>query len=560
MREKKIDVIGRIADYLDKHPEKDAIVFPVKVRGKNIEYGSISFRELDEQSSYLAGYLKSRGMKKGDRAVVMLPTSLMLYIVITALIKLGVAIVFIDQWLGLKQIENSCKISKPKAFIGNIKANFLRLYSKTFREVPIKLMIRKRGLAGLEYIKKLTRDTRKITEIEQYQPDSPMIVRFTTGNTGVPKGVKRTYAYVCTQLEAMSDFWRIKENDIDMPTWPLNVLYNLVKGATTIVPLVSYGRANKVDPALLVRQIQDCNVTTASGSPFYWFRIIEYCKEKNIKLDNIRLIFIGGGPVSLKLIYSFPDVFPNAKAFIVYGSTEVFPLSWIDMQEIRECTGDLTRNGRGICVGRPHPGLSVKIIKPIDGPVKLGKDGWKNLEIQQGSIGEIIVSGPHVATQYYGDNGEIFLYNKIVDNEKKIWHRMGDIGYLDEDGRIWLAGRKNNIYSLENKMFYPLMIECMIDTLPEISKSALVKFSHHNKNEIQALLVVEPANKKILKDRKSRVYLRNKIISICRSKNFHIDAVVFMKKIPLDPRHNTKVDYNLLHRMLKSKTVHREQR
>jgi acyl-coenzyme A synthetase/AMP-(fatty) acid ligase len=550
-KEKSLDLIDKIASYLDKHPEKDAIIFPTKVKEKKIEYGSISFRELDEQSSYLGGYLRFRGMKKGDRAVVMLPTSLMLYIVITALIKLGVAIVFIDQWLGLKQIENSCKISKPKAFIGNVKANLLRLYSKTFREVPIKLMIRKTGLDGLDYIRKLTKGAKKFTEIERYEIDSPMIVRFTTGNTGVPKGVKRTYGYVCTQLEAISDFWKIKENDVDMPTWPLNVLYNLVKGATTVVPLVSYGRANKVDPAFLVRQIQDCNVTTASGSPFYWLRIVEYCKEKNIKLDRIRLVFIGGGPVSLKLIYSFPDVFPNAKAFVVYGSTEVFPLSWIDMQEIRRSIGNLTQNGNGICVGKPHPNLCVKIIKPTSGPIRLSRNGWKNLELKQGSIGEIIVTGPHVAAQYYGDDGEIFSYNKIIDSEKRIWHRTGDVGYLDKEGRIWLVGRKNNIYRIKNKVFYPLMIESMIDALPEVSKSALVEFPLDVENEAQPLLVIEPVDKKIFKDKKSKIELKNRVISLCKSKNFHVDAVIFRRKIPLDPRHNTKVDYNLLYKMLK---------
>lgn len=537
--------INRLDKHLDTIPNKKALIYPEKNRKGRIIYKSLTFKDFDRYANKLANYLLEKNVKKGDRIVIMLPISTILYIAIYAAVKIGATIVFVDQYMDLKDIEDSCKLSKPQAFIGNIKANLLRLYSKTFREIPVKITIKNIFSSELKEIDKLTTGQKTSLKPKGYRSKSPMFIRFTTGSKGKPKGVERSYRYTHMLFKAINDFWCLKETDTDMSTWPLTILYNLVKGITSVLPPIAYGRTENLRPKLVIRQIKDCKVNTASGSPSYWNKIIKYCKDKDIQITSLDKIFMGGGPVPIKLVKSFKEVFPKTKAYVVYGSTEIFPISWIKMEEIRKDALDITEKGGGVCVGGVHPKLKIKIIA-LNGKSQSKKIEEK--EIEQLDIGEIIVSGPHVSNKYYGEEEELFRENKIVDDKDIVWHRTGDAGYLDKKDRIWIVGKKTNVFESENKKFGSLMVESMIDVLEEVEKSALLEIK--DKENYGLTLVVEPKDKKIIKDENKKEELKEKIISLCKKRGFPIEKVILTKNIPLDPRHNTKIDYNSLKRRI----------
>ena len=267
-----------------------------------------------------------------------------------------------------------------------------------------------------------------------------MFIRFTTGSTGFPKGVERTYQYMCDLFKATHDFSKIKENDVDLTIFPMNILYNLVMGITTVYPLKSFSKQQRIKPAEIVKQILGNNVTTASGPPSFWKKIVCYCKREKIVLDKIRFIFTGGDPVSLDLIYDLKQVFPKSKTNIVYGSTEVFPISWIDIDGIIDSKDKITKETGAMCVGRHHPNLKIRIITPTDKPIVLDKEGLDKITLGEGKTGEIIISGKHVVKNYFGDeNKAIFHQNKIIE-DGKIWHRTGDLGYINKN-EIWFVGR-----------------------------------------------------------------------------------------------------------------------
>lgn len=545
---KNFDVITQMKQQTQKFPNKKALIFPEKqALSMNVTWNSITYKELDDYSGLLAGYLQQKGIKRGDRILVMIPVSLTLYLVVFALIRLGAVVVFVDPWMDMKKLSQSCTISKPNAFIGIFKANFLRLYSSSFRNIPIKMTINKLDSSVLKYLKRVKHTGKIPLRKNKYDKESVVFIRFTTGSTGRPKGVKRTYGYLSDLFAATSDFFPLTKEDIDVTTYPLNIFYDVLMGATAVIPFVSYGRASRTDPSLFIRQIQECRVTTASGSPFYWKKIIEYCKTNKITNDTLRFIFTGGGPVPLQLIDSFKEVFSAAQIYIVYGSTEVFPLSWINIEEIIDSKAEQTRNGSGICVGKPHPNLNVKIITPMNETNTRKKKNLNSVSLQQGKIGEIITTGPQVTTSYYGDHNEkIFAANKIIDTNDTIWHRTGDAGYLDSSGNIWLVGRKKNIYTVNGNKICPLMIEYVFDSLPEIEKSALLQ----NPANKKLILVLEPKNKQILKNKERKKTLTKQVLSLCDAKDFPITSIVFVRKIPLDPRHNTKIDYTKLKKSL----------
>ena len=421
------DIVKKIQENIKKQPDKKAIIFPTE---------TITFRELDEQSGFLAQYLKQKKIKKGDRVVVILPISPMLFYIIFALIKVGATVVFINPHMSLKNINNSIKISKSRAFIGNTKTSFLRFLSRAMSGIPIKITLReKKNIENKTVYKKSI----SISE-NKYTPESLMFIRFTTGSTGFPKGVERTYQYMCDLFKATHDFSKIKENDVDLTIFPMNILYNLVMGITTVYPLKSFSKQQRIKPAEIVKQILENNVTTASGPPSFWKKIVCYCKREKIVLDKIRFIFTGGDPVSLDLIYGLKQVFPKSKTNIVYGSTEVFPISWIDIDGIIDSKDKITKETGAMCVGRHHPNLKIRIITPTDKPIVLDKEGLDKITLGEGKTGEIIISGKHVVKNYFGDeNKAIFHQNKIIE-DGKIWHRTGDLGYINKN-EIWFVGR-----------------------------------------------------------------------------------------------------------------------
>lgn len=416
------DIIQKIQKNIEKHPNKIALIFPSK---------KVTFKELDSQSSILVKYFEEKRIKKRDRVVVMIPLSPMLFFTILALAKIGATIVFIDPKMSFKNISNSCKISEPKAFIGNNKVNLLRFFSKSIRKIPIKIIFKNLNENRLNIVSKKPFPVSKY----RYKPDSIMFIRFTTGSTGLPKGVERTYDYMCNLFKATYDFSEIRENDIDATTFPMNILYNFVVGATTLCLFDSNSRER------IVNQILENNVTTASGPPEFWKNVVEYCKTKNINFEKIHFVFTGGNPVSLELVYDLKQVFPKAKINIVYGSTEAFPISWIDINEIIDSKDYKTKNRDAMCVGKPHPSLRIKIIKPIKEPIVLKNKGFDDFELKPGETGEIIITGNHVIKNYFGDKEKtIFKQNKIIDDKNRIWHRTGDLGYIEND-KIWFVGR-----------------------------------------------------------------------------------------------------------------------
>ena len=193
----------------------------------------------------------------------------------------------------------------------------------------------------------------------------------------------------------------------------------------------------EVNPAYLVESIRTHGVTMSLGSPLIWKILGEHCLEQNITLPSLKHIFMFGAAVMPEVVETFARVMPKGKIYTPYGATEALPLTMIDGREILQETGAKTDNGAGVCVGKPIGGLQVKIIPIGDSPIP----EWnESLALPVGEIGEIIVKG-EVVTRLYLNRPQKTAEAKIYDQEG-LWHRMGDLGYIDTQGRIWVCGRK----------------------------------------------------------------------------------------------------------------------
>lgn len=534
-------------------PDQPAVVMPGKPRPDlRMPYESLSFGELAGRVNRLAAALRARGLERGDRVVVMIPMSVELYTLLLALLKLAAVIVFIDPWVGLEQIKRCIELTEPKAFAGIPLIQLLARSTGILKPIPMRLTARGKARFGELQLERLIEEHAPEVETERVEPDTTALITFTTGSTGVPKGANRTHGFLVAQHLALEREMGLRPGETDLTTLPIFVLNNLASGVTSVLPRMNPAKPSAVDPAVIVRQIQDHGPTTAVGSPAYWLPIVDYCLEKGLQLPTLRSLFTGGGPVPPGLLEKLRRVLPNGQACIGYGSTEAEPIALIGADEVCDETGPRTEAGSGNCVGHLAPGIELKVIRIVKGPVELGPEGWSDVELPRGAVGELVVTGDHVGKDYYR-NPEAVRENKIKDPDGRVWHRLGDVGYLDDQGRIWLVGRVNNVVTRGPRAIYPIQAEAVAHQLPFVEKAALVGLEDAELGHRVAFVVVPKEKHPVQWLRKRREW-ELRIRDHLARHEIPLDAILFTRRLPLDPRHNAKIDYAQLQRRLAART------
>ena len=306
----------------------------------------------------------------------------------------------------------------------------------------------------------------------------PAAIIFTSGATGLPKGVLYEHGMFAAQARLIRDFYGIQPGEIDLPGFPLFGLFNAAMGVTTVVPDMDPSRPAEVDPVRIVDAINEHRVTQAFGSPAFWNRVARYCDERGIRLAMLQRALSAGGPVPVPLLERMARVLPEGADFHTpYGATESLPVASIAGREVLERTAATTRRGGGTCVGRRFPGVDVKIIPITPGPIA-ALDEVR--ELPPGEIGEIIVRGESVTREYFA-RPDATRSAKIPDAgsdagppRPDFWHRIGDVGYLDADGLLWFCGRKAHVVETAGGPMFSVCCEAIFNEHPRIYRSALV--------------------------------------------------------------------------------------
>lgn len=474
-----------------------------------------TYYELNNNVLKAASYFKSKGIGKGDGVLILVPMSFELYTTLLALFNLGAVAVFIDPQSSKEHIKNCIKKYPLKAFIGVKKAHLLRVINKDIRKIPLQITIGYLPLTNnfYGYNKVSIQTGNKVIVDEQ----DPALITFTSGSTGNPKAAVRTHSFLLKQYEVLSKNMLFKKGEVDISTLPVFVLANLAAGMHSVIPNVNLLKPAEVDGKILLDDIRKYKATRFGGSPILVNKLSPYLnKDENISLTHV---YMGGGPVYPQVLNSLQKKIPNAQVFGLYGSTEAEPISHMSSAEYDSSRVALTHNGSGLYVGDVVKEIEIKIVNSVQ--LKENMTDFSAIECKEG---EIIVSGEHVLKGYL--NGEGDKENKININGK-IWHRTGDAGYFDQEGKLWLLGRySQRIVSKEN-VFYPFAIEAAM--FERGYQTALI--SHKE----QVCLVVEgnkPEEKELAQ--------------------FNIDKVIIVEYIPRDKRHNAKVDYAALIKIIEN--------
>jgi olefin beta-lactone synthetase len=427
-----------------------------------------TFRELDDESDRLARGLAKLGIARGMRTVLMVPPSLEFYALTFALFKLGAVVVLIDPGMGVKNLGVCLAEAEPEAFIGVTKAHLARIVLGWGKKT-----IRHRVTVGLRLFWGGWSLRRVRREGEQGDPvltattaDETAAILFTSGSTGVAKGVVYTHAIFLAQVEYLRSLYDIRPGEVDLPTFPLFGLFAPALGMTAVIPDMDFTRPGRVDPRRIYDPIQFDEVTNLFGSPALLRRVGFATRAKYAEMKSLRRVISAGAPVPVAVLRRWKTLLPpGVQVHTPYGATEALPVATIGSDEILAETAALTEQGKGVCVGRPVPRMEVRIIRISDEPIPIWAD---DLALSQGHIGEIVVRGPVVTRSYFNRPASTALH-KIVDGDT-FWHRMGDVGYLDEKGRLWFCGRK--AHRVGSKFTIPC--EGVFNAHPAVLRTALV--------------------------------------------------------------------------------------
>lgn len=532
-----MNVANQITEVALKFPYKRAVIMPEGFdRLGNRKYTHYSFIQLEKRINQLANALKLSGVMRGHRVLLFVKPSLDFSAITFALFKMGAVPVLIDPGMGVKKFLDAVKDVKAHCLIGVPKAHVLRrIFRKNFSSVEIFLTTSK--------IQLLTKSLMKLTpkmdfhfESEIMDPSELAAILFTSGGTGKPKGVVYTHDIFINQTKMLQEEFGLTDKDMDIPGFPLFALFTLAMGMSSCIPEMDPSRPGQSDPEKLINNIFDQGATFVAGSPAIWQKVANYCIEKKLTLPSVKYLVMFGAPISVELHEKFSKILPNGTTFTPYGATECLPVSNISGTEVLKETKENTINGLGTCVGFPASGVQIEIIPITNNEIKNITD---TQFLEAGQRGEIIVKSGVVTPEYF------LLPHKTreakIEDNNKLWHRMGDVGYKDEKGRVWFCGRKAHIVDSEAQRHFPIPAEAIFNKHPDVLRSALVKITSGRN---RAGIVVERKDKKTDLTEEHRNLFFSELIDIAsrydHTKDIH-DLFLY-KDFPVDVRHNIKID------------------
>lgn len=531
---------NRVLETARLDPGRPAVVHARSRRG-GIRYETYSYRQLAEAAESIAVGLRRIGIAEGTRCSFMVPPSFDAIALGVALHRVGAVLVGIEPAShGLRRTGACLRRVAPEAFFGTAEAHLARVVFGWSRQtIKHRIVVGERRLPGTRTLSSLMTERFRWSE-EPADPDvdgdAPAAIVFTTGTTGKPKPALVRQRNLAATAELIVSTWGFTDGRevVDMPTFPIFWLVGLLAGGTVVVPPMDFARGGPAAaaPELLLRTINECGVRSMFGSPALLDNLARYAIDHDITTPTLRRVVAGGAEVPRSLFDRVRRVLPSGgEVFSTYGATEAVPLAEIDGATVLAETWPRTTQGAGVCVGRPLDGVAVRIIALTDGPLT----SWSEVsELEPGEQGEVVVRGAHISESYFRDRAADDE-NKISDPDGAPWHRTGDTGYLDNDGRLWLCGRRTQRVTTSGGSLYPLRCEPIFNAHPGVERSALVGVK-----QVPVICIDRSSTGHGRDERALRAELLNLAASHPSTRT--IKHVVFIDTLPVDRRHNAKID------------------
>ena len=468
-----LNVAAHLARMAAADPDRAALLLPeTRVRPVgHTPHRVVTFAQLAADTDALAHGLVAAGITRGTRAALMVPPSADFFALTFALLKVAAVPVLIDPGMGVKNLGVCLAEAEPAAFVGIPKAHVARrLLGWAKKTVRVTVNVGRGRFFCDTGVSRLRaagagKGPYPLPDVAR---DETAAVLFTSGSTGVAKGAVYTHGVFASQVELLKAVYGIEPGEVDFCTFPLFALFGPALGMTCVVPDMDFARPARIDPRKGVAQVTQFAATNLFGSP----AVVRALGSHGAPLPSLRRAISAGAPARADQIERFARLLkPGAEVFTPYGATEALPVANIGSGEILTDTRHLTDQGRGVCVGRPVPGVTVRVIGITDDAIP----EWDDARVlPAGEVGEFAVRGPVVTAADFG-RAEATRLAKIRDPRTgALWHRMGDVGYYDDIGRLWFCGRKSHRVVTPHGTLFTDQVEPVFNTVKDVYRTALV--------------------------------------------------------------------------------------
>jgi acyl-coenzyme A synthetase/AMP-(fatty) acid ligase len=460
----------------------------------------------------------------------MVPPGVDLAVSLYACWRAGAVIVLIDSGLGPSGMSAAIEAAAPDHLIGTPKAiaaaRVLRWPGRRLCTTPLSPLRRRAlGVVG---------DLEGIRARPAAPPEAPdaadvAAVVFTSGATGPSKGVVYTHGRLEAQRDALVGLYDITTDDRLVAAFAPFALYGPAMGISSIVPDMDVAAPGTLTAVALGDAARAIDATLVFASPAALANVVRTADEltdlHRAAFARVRILLSAGAPVRPSLLRAAAALFPGATAHTPYGMTECLPVASIGLDEIEGASG-----GDGVCVGFPLAGVDVR-IRPLD---DVGSASGEPTS-RAGVLGEVVVRAAHARSGY-----DRLWHTELAASRPPGWHSTGDVGRLDELGRLWIGGRLGHVVSTARGPIAPVRSEQAVEGIDGIAAAAIVGVGPAGAQRIVAVVQRDHPS------RSPRLAPPDVVDSVRAAVRSAVDedavAVLEVPELPVDRRHNSKVD------------------
>ncbi|KGR87745.1 o-succinylbenzoate--CoA ligase [Lysinibacillus odysseyi] len=384
-----------------------------------------TFKELYDEAVRIAGKLASFHLDRGDRIALLAPSRPELISMIYGCMERGVEIVFLNGRLSSYELHYQIQDAQVKAVI---------VHEEEQHKLP-------EDTDSILFTEVFCAEEIKIEAVEEWSDDATISIMYTSGTTGFPKGVRQTVQN--HSASAISSVLNLGLRDSDV--WLCTMPIFHISGFSILMRSLLYGMHvrlyEKFDAASCATEIAEGSVTRMSAVAVTLERILSYMEERGMKAHpNFQSILAGGGPVPVDYLRRADKL--HLQVVQTYGMTETSSqTATLSSEDAMEKAGS---------AGKP---LFFNQIR-IEGAAKPGDEG------------EICIRGPHVTPGYIGR----FANRPAMENG---WLKTGDIGYLDEEGYLYVIDRRADLIISGGENIYPAEIENVLLAHPAVKEAGV---------------------------------------------------------------------------------------
>jgi olefin beta-lactone synthetase len=524
-------------------PDQVAVAEPAsRFASPPLKYRTITFRELDRRCDQIAAGVRRRGVSPGTKISLMVPPGIEFVTWVFGLLRAESTVILIDPGMGRKNMVRCLAEANPDGLAGILLAQAARIaFRKRLPNCKLNFVMGPRplplGQSTAVFFENNTSDPTLLRRDDKQDIDQPAAIIFTTGSTGPPKGVLYRHRHFIQQTIQIRDYFGVPSGGADVSGFPLFALFNTGMGMTTVFPKMDATRPASIVPENFIDAVEHFRANQSFGSPALWNTVSRFCEKHKRQMPTLMRVLTAGAPVPPHVLKRVRLAINSAgEVHTPYGATEALPVACIESRVVLGETAALSREGRGTCVGKCWPQINWQVIEITDQPIA---DISSARPLAKNEIGELIVSGP-VVTDRYVTRTEANALHKIADGTR-FWHRMGDVGYLDDQDRFWFCGRKSHRVQTATGTLFTIPLEAILNNHPAIYRSALVGVG--KPGEHIPVLIVEPWPEHWPGSTAAHERLRKELSQLAAGNELtrSVQHVFLMKALPVDIRHNAKI-------------------